>query len=168
MRFATAGGDHHLVGVKQPFRTLIIRGVAEVGVSAQLLNTFRDGMVDVRGLAFDDCQRQAVHKKDKIRDDGVVRACHPELVCDKELVVGRIIKINDAHGLPFTAFAQILLHRKIAHQGCVHILVGFHQGGGGRVDQATGDFAKVVNGDPGIYFLDRGVQAVGQDNLFKG
>ena len=129
-------GDQELVGVEQTLDTLVL-GVerrkkfsALIRVAQELVDGLLQRILDARALELCHHQRDAVHEQHGIRDDMPAPAgqLHLELVDDEEVVVCRVLEINEPHRLrtALLPVGQTIGDRALEQQLCRR-LVDLHQ-----------------------------------------
>ena len=95
-------GDHELVGMKETLITLVIVHTRPlVRVTLQLIDRFGGRLCDVRALALDDDQWNAIYEQHDIGDHVLVRLTaglvDPELIDRQEVVALRVLPIDVLH-----------------------------------------------------------------------
>ena len=92
-RLVAVGRDDELVGPEQLLVALGHAEIALVGVAAQLVDALGHRVGDVRALALDDDQRDAVDEQHDVRRDELLGLAagliNPELVDRQEIVASR-------------------------------------------------------------------------------
>ena len=95
--------DDELVGPEQLLVALGHAHATLVGVAAQLLDALGHRVGDVRALALDDDERDAVDEQHDVRRDVLLRLparlIHPELVDRQEVVVLGVIEVDEPDAL---------------------------------------------------------------------
>ena len=69
--------------------------LALIRVAEQLPDSLPHGVGDLRTLALDDHERNAVDEEDDIRDVALAAAVYAQLVDDQEVVVRRLVEIDE-------------------------------------------------------------------------
>ena len=83
-----------------------------------------------------------------------------ELVDDQELVVLRIVEVDQLDGLMLPAPAHVLLDRDVFDEAFMERLVGFEERRLGDRDGIADKLVKVFVVDPGVDPLDGGCEAL--------
>ena len=132
-RFLPAGRDDELVVIEQR-RAALALGAALFAVAQQLVDGFGDGLLDLRRLAFDDHDRQAVQEQHDVRDDVMLGAedAHLELADGNEAIVVPVLEIDEAHRRAFLARLAVLADAGVFQQQIEDMPVVLDQAGAGE------------------------------------
>ena len=150
LRLIPARRHHQLVVPEQLLGTFTVFRGAQIGVAAQLVNAFGNCVGNIGGLALNQCQRQAVHEADNIRDDVLINPFNLKLVGTQEFVVVRIVEVDDFDRLPLATGTQVLLYRQVVHKQVIDGLIVFHQCCVIGVGELADDFAQIFVTNPRV------------------
>ena len=120
-------GYHKQVVVKEFLSTLIVLRCSAIRITQELVNPCFHRISDVRRFALNHCKRKSIHKTQDVRNDVLINSRHFELVGTKELVVLRMLEINDMNSLTLVTLTQVLHHRDALIDVSPYALVCFNK-----------------------------------------
>ena len=132
-RLVEVRGDHELVGVEEALVALVVVDARSlVRVALQLVDRFDGRVGDVRALALDDDERDAVDEEHDVGNDELVRLTaglvNAELVDRQELVALGMLPVDVVDRLAAPAVPALdAVHRRTGEEKGRDLLVGLDQ-----------------------------------------
>ena len=163
-----AGRDQNLDRLEELRRPQVAVPRLQLLVAGELVDGLRlPTFGQRRALALDDRERDAVHQDDDVGADVFLGALDAVLPGDDELVLARVVEVDEADRVSLLSVSTILLERDAVGQGGVEPLARLDEGGCGRVGDGPDRFLYIVLGEPGVEPLDSRGEPLDHDHLLE-